>query len=271
VADELTGNLVAAMLLAERGGRRDFVPIARGFLQRRTPGGGAGPLSWFVKSHRDRALELYLMAHALASVDPYDVAMSSRAWAAAIGLPDTPSSRVSISNSWSWLEKHRLIRTKRDGRLRRIWLLDDAGSGASYGHGSASAKRSDYFKLPHAFWLEGWNERLGLPATAVLLIGLSLRQTFSLPHERGGEWYGISRDTIRRGVGQLLEHQLLNMRVVLRATMRSPTGATEERRYTLAGSFAAKNRRSKSVAPAGEEGAPADHSGPSESENALDR
>jgi hypothetical protein len=259
VADELTENLVAAMLLTERGGRRNFVPMARGFLQRRVPGGGSGPLSWFVKSHRHRALELYLMAHALASMEPYDVGMPSSVWAAAIGLPDTPSSRVSISNSWSWLETHRLIRTSRDGRLRRVWLLDDTGSGAPYNHGGTSVKRSDYFKVPHAFWLEGWNKHLALPATSVLLIALSLRQAFSLPHERGGEWYGISRDTIRRGVDQLLEHELLTMRVVWRATMRSPTGATEERRYTLAGSFAAQSRRPQSKAHVGEAGAAADH------------
>jgi len=249
VVDEPTGNPVATMLLAERGGRRSFVPIARGFLQRRVRGGGSGPLSWFVKSHRHRALELYLLAHALASVDPFDVAMPSKIWAAAIGLPDSPSSRVSISNSWSWLEQRQLIRTSRDGRLRRVWLLDDAGSGAPYGHGDNAVKRSDYFKLPRAFWFEGWNERLGLPATSVLLIALSLRQTFSLPHERGGEWYGISRDTIRRGVDELLAHELLTMRVAWRATMRSPTGATEERRYTLAGSFAAQKRRARRIPP----------------------
>jgi len=132
-----------------------------------------------------------------------------------------------------------------------------------------SGKRSDYFKLPHAFWLEGWNERLGLPATSVLLIALSLRQAFSLPHERGGEWYGISRDTIRRGVDQLLEHDLITVRVVWRATMRSPTGATEERRYTLAGAFAAKNRRPRSIASAGEVGARVDLSDPSGSGKAL--
>ncbi len=173
-----------------------------------------------------------------------------QAWAAALGLPDTPSSRVSLSDSWSWLEHHRLLRSSRDGRLRRIWLLDDTGSGAPYAHGGEATHKADYFKLPHAFWLEGWNERLDLPAKSVLLIALSLRQAFSLPHTRGGEWYGISRDTIRRGVDQLRVHDLLTMRVAWRATLRSPTGATEERRYTLAGPFAPQKRRAKPRTPA---------------------
>ncbi len=250
VDDLLVGSPVAMALLAERGGRRNFVPLARGFLQKRVRGGGPGPLAWFVRSHRHRALQLYLLAHALASTDPYDVAMPARTWAAALGLPDTPSSRVSLSDSWSWLERHRLVRTSRDGRLRRIWLLDDTGSGAPYVHGGDAIPKADYFKLPHAFWLEGWNERLDLPATSVLLIALSLRQTFSLPYVRGGEWYGTSRDTIRRGVEQLREYDLLTMRVAWRATLRSPTGATEERRYTLVGPFAPQKRRAKPKTPA---------------------
>jgi hypothetical protein len=245
VAAERDGNQVAVALLTQRGGRRNFVPLARGFLQSRVPGGGPGPLSWFVSAHRHRALQLYLLAHALASVEPYDVALTARTWGAALGLPDTPSSRVSISQSWSWLERQRLLRTARDGRLRRVWLLDDTGSGAVYSHGGASAGKQDYFKLPHAFWLEGWHERLDLPATAVLLIALSLRQAFSLPYERAGEWYGLSRDTVRRGVAELRSHELLTMRMVWRATLRSPTGATEERRYTLAGPFSSQNRRAK--------------------------
>ncbi len=258
MADELTGNPVAKMLLTERGGRRDFVPLARAFLQMRRRGGGAGPLSWFVKARRRRALELYLLAHAVASVEPYDVALPARVWALALGLPDTASSRVFVSSSWTWLEQHGLLRTERDGRLRRVWLLEETGSGAPYAHGSAAKReRLDYFKLPHAFWLEGWNERLSLPAIAVLLIALSLPNTFSLPHERAGEWYGLSRDTIRRGVAELRRHELLAMRATWKATPLSPTGAAEDRRYTLTGSFAAQKRRARRIVPTAEAPAPA--------------
>jgi hypothetical protein len=239
---------MARMLLAERGGRRNFVPLARAFLQMRRRGGGAGPLSWFVTARRQRALDLYLLTHAIASVDPYDVGLPARVWALALGLPDTPSARVFVSGSLTWLEKHRLVHTERDGRVRRVWLLEENGSGSPYAHGrSVGDGKLDYFKLPHAFWLEGWNERLGLPAVAVLLIALSLPSTFSLPHERGGAWYGLSRDTIRRGVTELRRHELLTMRATWNATPRSPTGAAEERRYTLTGSFAPQKRRATRI------------------------
>jgi hypothetical protein len=224
-------------LLTARGGRRDFVPIARSFLQQRQAGGGPGPLSWFVKARRQRALDLYLLVHALASTYPYDIALPARSWALALGLPDTHSSRVFISNSWTWLEHHKLIRTERDGRLRRIYLLDESGSGDPYRHASGS-KRLDYFKLSYTFWLEDWHTRLDLPATSVLLIALSLSTTFILPQERSGEWYGLSRDTVRRGLGILVGLELLSMHATFKAAPRSPTGATEQRRYTLTGPFA---------------------------------
>jgi hypothetical protein len=230
---------VVRALFATRGGRRDFVPIARSFLQRRQAGGGAAPLSWFVKARRGRALDLYLLAHALASTDPYDVALSARKWAVALGLPDTLSSRVFISATWTWLEDHALIRTERDGRMRRVWLLSESGSGEPYRHGG-SHRQLDYFKLPYAYWIDGWSEQLDLPATAVLLIALSLPSTFVLPQHRGAEWYGLSRDTLRRGLRTLSSHGLLATQVTLRAAPRSPTGATEQRRYKLTGPFARK-------------------------------
>jgi hypothetical protein len=252
---EPTGNAVATVLLSERGGRRDFVPIARAFLQTRRRGGGAGPLSWFVKARRQRALELYLLVHAVASVEPYDVALPAKVWALALGLPDTQSARVFVSGSLTWLEQHRLLRSARDGRVRRVWLLEENGSGAPYAHGGAeSGGKLDYFKLPHAFWGEGWSEHLTLPAVAMLLVSLSLPSTFALPHERGGEWYGISRDTIRRGFAELRQNELLTMRSTWKATPLSPTGATEERRYTLTGSFAPQARRARRIAPVTEAG-----------------
>jgi len=241
------GSNTAATLLASRRGRRVFVPIARGFLQHRGDGDrrGPGPLSWFVKAHRERALKLYLFAHALASAEPYDVALTARTWANVLGLPESPSARVSISESWSWIERHKLVHTERDGRLRRVWLLDDTGTGGAYSHGATDA-HGGYFKLPFAYWTQAWDQRLDLPATAVLLIALSLRRTFILPQRQGGDWYGISRDTIRRGLNGLVRHELLTVRSSWRTAQASPTGATEDRRYALTGAFAVPLRRARS-------------------------
>ncbi len=230
------GDVLAA-ILRERGGRRDFVPIDRAFLQRRDPGGGAGPLAAFVRAHRKRALDLYLLGHALASAPPYDGALPSWAWARAFGMPETASSKVFISTTWTWLTEQRLVRSERDGNRRRLFLLDESGSGAPYLH-SRGGKRLDYFKLPYTYWLDGWSDRLGLPATAVLLISLSLPQTFVLPQDHGARWYGLSRDTIRRGLRSLVDLNLLDSHSVYKRAPLSPTGAAEQRHYRLREPFA---------------------------------
>lgn len=230
--EELTPDEVLAVLLDPRRRRRDFVPIARSFVQERRAGGGAGPLAMFVTARRKRALDLWLLAHALASSPPWDVALRAWVWARALGMDDTPSSRVFISNTWTWLEHQRLVRSERDKNLRRIYLLDDAATGQPYDH-SAESANFDYFKVPHSYWLDGWSRRLELAGTAVLLIALSLPKTFMLPQERGGTWYGLSRDTIRRGLHELLDHDLLDVRVTFKKAPLSPTGAAEARRYTL--------------------------------------
>lgn len=223
---------VLGALLHGRGGRRTFVPIDRAFVQQRSRGGGAGPLASFVSARRKRALDLWLLAHALASTDPWDVALPAWVWARALGMPDTASSRVFISQSWTWLEHQRLIRSERDGVMRRVYLLDDGGRGSAYTHGRET-EQLDYFKLPHHYWLDGWNARLSLAGTAVLLIALSLPKTFILPQEHGARWYGLSRDTIRRGLAELIKAELLSVRITHKRAPLSPTGATQQRRYAL--------------------------------------
>lgn len=229
---ELSQDEVLAALLDPRRRRRDFVPIARPFVQQRRAGGGAGPLARFVSSRRGRALDLWLLAHAVASTPPWDVALPAWVWARALGMVDNSSSRVFISNTWTWLEQQQLVRSQRDKSLRRIYLLDDAATGQPYDH-APETTRFDYFKVSHGYWLDGWSQRLELPGKAVLLIALSLPKSFTLPQELGGTWYGLSRDTIRRGLRELIAHDLLDVRTTFKKAPRSPTGAAEERRYTL--------------------------------------
>jgi hypothetical protein len=237
-APPLTQSQVLTALIRGRGGRRNFVPISRSFLQQRhqpkgSPRGGPGPLSKFVTAHRKRALDLWLLLHTIASTQPWDVGLPAWVWATALGMPDTAASHVFISNTWSWLEQQHLVRSERDRTLRRVYLLDDSGSGVPYTHSNAGQSRFDYFKLPHSYWLDGWSGSLHLPGSAVLLIALSLPKSFILPQQHGGRWYGISRDTVRRGLRELVKHELLSVQITRKQAPLSPTGATEQRRYTL--------------------------------------
>jgi hypothetical protein len=234
---ELSGPEALERLLVGRRGRREFAPVRRGFLQQRHPGGGPAALASFVGARRTRALNIYLLVHSLASTPPWDVGFRTRQLSTALGMPDTAASRVSVTRSLNWLEEVRLIRSEKDGSLRRVVLLDETASGRPYAH-PARSRQPDYFKLPYAYWLEGWFQKLSLPAIAVLLIGLSLDKSFLLPLDNGARWYGVSRDTLRRGIRELIRADLLTFHVKWKRAPNSPTGTAEERRYVLKGPFA---------------------------------
>jgi len=228
---------VLRRLLEGRGSRRNFVPVSRAFLQVPRPRGGAGPLSAFVTSRRKRALDLYLLIHAIASSPPYGVTLPARVWAQALGMPANNSSAVHISTTLSWLEDLELIETSRVGNARRILLLSDDGSGQRYRHPALIPpdERVGYFKLSFDYWLERWHTSLDLAATAVLLIALSLPDKFMLPQRHAAEWYGISRDTVQRGLKSLRDLGLLTYVSSSKVAPAAPGGMTVDRIYSLTG------------------------------------
>lgn len=234
----MVGQAETIEALLERSGREE-VPIRRTFVQRATRGGGAGPLAHFVRNRRGRALDLYLLLHAVASAPPYDAAFPAAVWARALGLRSYSSSETLVSKSWTWLEGQRLVETRRRRRLREITLLYEDGSGRRYRHpGEQGAEdRGHYFKLPHVYWRLNVHNRISLPAKATLLIALSLRDDFILPTDRGVSWYGLSRDTVRKGLRDLRLLGFLAMREVRKEAPLSAHGFTLERHYTLKAPF----------------------------------
>jgi len=220
--------------LLERSGR-GFVPIRRSLLQTRQATKTGGPTSQLGK--RETALDLYLLLHALASREPWDVTLSARVWARLLGAPENASGTTLVSRQWSWLEQQRLIRTTRAGRARRIVLLNEDGSGRPYSHpGITTADtpaEGDYFRLPHAYWRGGWDARLTLAGKLVLLIACSLRDPFILPVEHAARWYGISVNRVHRGLTELRAVGLLEMTVTSRPAPLTERGLTFERHYTL--------------------------------------
>jgi len=90
------------------------------------------------------------------------------------------------------------------GRERkiRVTLLREDGSGQPYTRpGKGNTDR--FLRLSHRFWLDGWYEKVDLPATAMLLVALHEKLNFELPTERVPDWYGWSADTAERGLATL--------------------------------------------------------------------
>lgn len=243
MAVALPTALDARMELLDRC-KRDHVPIRRSFVQSITSGGGAGPLAVFVTSRRETALDLYLLFHASACGGGFDTRLHSAVWARAIGLPRSRHSASLISRSWTWLEEMNLITKKRDRRLLNVTLLKEDASGDDYAH---PGKAGNYFKLSHEYWLEGWCDRLDLASKAALLILLSRVPGSDLPQERAPQWYGISADTLGRGLRRLQTENLVRIKVVTKQAPLSPIGYSWEQRYWLLPPFmktvAAKSKR----------------------------
>jgi hypothetical protein len=117
--------------------------------------------------------------------------------------------------------------------------------GRSIVHPFQASPREKYFKLPFAFWLRGYDERLNLAGKTVLLIALSLPKRFILPGSQVKRWYGISEDTLERGLDQLSREELLRRRREFKKAPLAPAGYTEQWRYSLLPPFAGDWGRSE--------------------------
>jgi hypothetical protein len=71
---------------------------------------------------------------------------------------------------------------------------------------------------------------------------LSLPPKFLLPQRHGARWYGISRDTVRRGLSTLQAMGLLTFQSVTKKAPLAPSGVTKDRLYSLTGTFAPDGR-----------------------------
>lgn len=183
--------------------------------------------------------------------------MPAPVWARALGnaLPNSKSATGCISKAWRRLEDHGLIRRSRFNRMAQITLLREDGSGDDYTHPGDRTTRidgsDDYFKVPVALWRFGpvnerrWIRELSVPELAMLLISLSLNDSFRLPIENAPDWYGISADTAQRGLSGLRTHNLLAVDTRAKTAPLSPTGFTTEHRYTLQAPFAPIGRRQR--------------------------
>lgn len=229
--------------------KRTALPLRNTFVQKGTQRRPRpGPLADIVRSGSDRILELYLIAHAIAAKRPFNVARDARVWGRMVGMPETASTSSSVSKAWRWLEEHDLVLVGRAGRLADVTILRDDGSGKKYTHPSKTGER--YFKLPFDYWFDGWNERLSVPAKAMLLVALSLQDDFPLPGAKAAPWYGISEATAERGLRELRRADVLNSRFEYKVAPRAPSGRTRQRYYTLRPPFGPKGRRSASAGTA---------------------
>ncbi len=257
--------------LLERA-KRTGVPIRKTFVQTpralaENPDDLAGPLAEFVRNRDPRALQAYLMVLAVtssgASDDGWSTTLPIMVWARAFDTTrnaERASAANAVSKILHRLEERQLIQRSRHGRARniRVTLLNEDGRGEAYTrpHGKATAEQ--FFTLNHAFWLDGWHERLSLPGLAMLLV--ALRETgagkpnFTLPTEHVPRWYGWSADTAERGLAELQEHQLVHKVTRLRKEPLSASGWGRINEYYPLAPFGSNDAKTVQMAAALTEG-----------------
>ena len=215
--------------------RRSSVPIRRSFLQDTGAGRDPGPLSAFVAGRRGLGLDLWLLLHAGAAGAPWDVRAPAMVWARMLDLPQTVASETTISRNWNWLEDQQLVRSERDRRLRRVFLLREDGSGRPFER--ATGRERGFFRLPYVYFRQRWHSELKLAGKATLLICLAQKPTFNLRTEHAAGWYGISADTLQRGLDELRDLGLLQVWTRAKKAPRARYGTTLENFYRLQGPF----------------------------------
>lgn len=214
--------------------RRNNVPIRRTFLQ--LPDRSPGPLAAFVTGRRSLGLDLWLLLHAGASGGKWDVRQPAMSWARMLDMPQTTASETTVSRNWSWLEDQHLIRSERDHRVRKLTLLREDGTGREFER--ATGHERGFFKLPYSYFTDRIHRQLRLAGKATLLICLAQGPTFTLPTERAATWYGISADTLERGLDELKRLELIKAWPRRKKAPRTRLGFTIESHYALLTPFA---------------------------------
>lgn len=242
---------------------RGFTPIRHTFVQLKKGVGGQGStLGDLVAARQGRALNAYLMLLLnSARIDrfrssqqpPLDAAVWARALSPAAGTAE-PWPPASMSRVWSSLEARGLIERERRWKRADVRAQHELGN-TPYTRPRPSATGSldpadEYFALPDEYWTDEWHARLTLAGRALLLIVLSstsTRESMYLPYDRGPEWYGISRDTVRKGFHELADNGLVTIEDEVVADPWSGRGYATRYWYTPTGEFSTESRKARSA------------------------
>jgi hypothetical protein len=214
-----------------------------------------------MNQRKHRALLLYLLILTSWSwLSKNKVPLPANAWIRALTGPtdakNAPTwSASTLSRALGDLETLDLIEPR--GRVRGRSLIsprrEDGADEYTIPEGRAD-RYNTYFTLPDTFWTTGLFAKLTFPGLTMLLIiakETSQKAEMYIPHDQGPDWYGISAGTVKNGLKNLRDHDLLDERDEWRKAPLSATGRTLRIWYGLTGEYshgAREQQRKKSKA-----------------------
>ncbi|WP_084039581.1 hypothetical protein [Demequina sp. NBRC 110053] len=229
--------------------QRGYAQIRKVFVQQpNTSAVRPSLLAKFVTGRKERALDAFLLLHALQPI------------LEGTPLPLSTWARVLSSKTvWQPGDALRAFRTLEGLRLVSISggrsrptiapLLED-GSGSPWTRpGSDTTEEgTGYFTIPFEYWTTGLADRLALPGKAVFLITLKETQNpknpaFNMAYERASDWYGISERSVERGFAELSRENVLLTRTVRKSDARHPLGMRSEHWRALDSPYSSPDRQ----------------------------
>jgi len=156
-----------------------------------------------------------------------------------------------ISRAWGELEQRALIvREVPEGSTRpgRPALLREDGTGGAWTHPGVDRDPIGYFSLPRTYWLDGYYDSLSLIGKAMLMVLLSMTNeptatTLTYTHAQFARYFGFSESSVKRGLNNLRDNEILGERWEKRPTRRSATGQTQVGHYWLKSPFSTGSRQ----------------------------
>jgi hypothetical protein len=215
---------------------RAGLALRHGFVHVPTTGGGPGPMRAFLR--RSGALDLYLLVLLIAGRGSKTVELPLAVWSRALGRGDGKPGELWASKTLSFIVDQGLLESTHVGRVRQLRALDDAGRRRRYQAPKGKGGPYEWFlRLPLAYWRQDWHKQLSMPAKATLLVCLTRRPEFELPQRQAAEWYGLSPETLGKGLQELQDYGLLAMRHERKKAPGLRLGYTLAHIYALTGPF----------------------------------
>ncbi|MFS3130644.1 hypothetical protein ACLM5J_19740 [Nocardioides sp. Bht2] len=240
--------------------KRGYLPLRKSFAQRHSSQGQGrdsprgSTLAAFVTPGRERALELFLLIHALQPMldgNPLHLGTWARALSAATGKTVTASG---VSRTLGQLEAMNLLERLDTSRSPVLELKSEDGLERAWKKpGQEPEGGAGYFVIPHLYWTLGLSRTLNLPGKAMMLVLLSHTQNpqtpaMAMPLERTKDWYGISERTAERGYRELSQAGLLKTKIQKIPDPRHPAGRVEKYWRALAAPFDTPSRQKMQAA-----------------------
>lgn len=240
-----------------KSAKRGYLPLRKRFVQRpddeavtlkdgtRTRG---SLLADFVGGRQERALEAFLLLHALEPVlDGSPLPMAT--WARMLSVR-AQCSPAAAATAFATLERMRLATVVKADSATLITPLLEDGSGEAWtkpGSNGGDVGKG-FFTVPYEYWTDGLAGSLRLPGKTMLLIMLcetSKSTSFAMAVERARAWYGVSERTAERGYRELSAAGLLKVHIQRVADARHPLGLREVYHRALEAPFSTAARAEK--------------------------